>query len=303
MLTQSFEKGIGFTLLSAFCLSLFGLFTKLEVEIDTMPLFLTLRFFVPLVLMLPLLHSLRELKTLFPVKHLASQLLRAVTVVIGQYALFYYLTQGTLFDATMLVSIGPAMIPILSKILYRHHIGMITGISVAIGFIGVACILKPTSGIFDPLSIYGLIAGLGAGLSQVLYGASVERESNTQNLFYLYFFTTILSIPLLFAGTKISDTDVVTMITKFFMHPFYALLFLLMISVTTIGNQYFRGLAYQLAKPPALAPFLYSTVLFSAFFDWLIFHHIPTGISIAGGALVIFSAFLRWSVGRKKRMF
>lgn len=303
MMTKNFEKGIGFTLLSAFCLSMFGLFTKLEVEVDTMPLFLSLRFFIPLLLLLPLLHSLREIKTLFPVKHLYSQLLRAVTVVIGQYALFYYLTKGTLFDATMLVSIGPAMIPILSKILYRHHIGTVTTISVAIGFLGVACILKPSSGIFDPLSIYGLIAGLGAAFSQVLYGASVERESNTQNLFYLYFFTTLLSIPLLFIGTKLSNTTVLVMFQKFFMHPFYAMLFLLLISVATIANQYFRGLAYQHEKPPALAPFLYSTVLFSAFFDWLVFNHIPNYISIIGGALVIFSAFLRWGVGRKKRIF
>ncbi len=288
LMEKSFEKGIGFTLLSAFCLALFGLFSKLGLVVPSFTLLLFLRFFVPLLLVTPFLIYLGTFKKIFPLKRVSHQWWRAISVLVSQYCFFYYLTRATLLDATLLLNTGPLYIPILSRIFYGHRIGKVTCLCLAISFCGVVLILKPTQGIFNLFSIVGLLAGVGQGFSQVLYGANVEKESNGENLFYLYFFTACLSFFPLIIGSRIDWGSFQGESVG------WMVVWIVLMSVANIGSQGFRGFAYRHAKPSSLAPFLYTTTLFAGLFDWVIFGSIPTLLTIIGAGLVICGAFLKW---------
>lgn len=161
-----------------------------------------------------------------------------------------------------------------------------------LGLIGVVCVMQPNIDILNFFSIWGLLSGFAVAFSQVLYGLSTEEERNDVNLFYLLFFTSLLS----FIPLTISYWTAELPFT-FFKLPFLqmgalALLFILM-GITTIGNQFLRGVAYQYAKPSSLAPFIYLSIVISGFIDWIYYHETLNFTAYIGVILVIYATVMR----------
>jgi drug/metabolite transporter (DMT)-like permease len=290
-----FRAAVGYVLLSTLCLSIYGLFAKFTLSITSIPLLLFLRFFIPFILMLPVLLWLGTFKRIFPVQNLKNQFLRSLSTVVSQLSFFYYLTSASLLDATMLLNTGPIFIPIIAWFLHGHSVGKKTWWSIGIALIGVALIVKPTQGIFDLFSLVGLLAGIATAFSQVFYGVNVEKESQDQNLFYVYFLGTLLSVPALLAHFVIYKTNTFSLNEGAFSERGEVIIFMIALGVTSIGNQFFRGMSYRHAKPTSLAPFLYSTVVFSGLWDWFFFQRTPDYFAILGTLLILLASLLKWS--------
>lgn len=287
---KKFEQAIGFTLISAAFLSIYGLFVKIGLKELSVWSLTFMRFFIPLVLSLPYLWWNGTLRRLFPLNNLRLQFLRASCVVIAQAAMIYYLTKASLLDATIMWGTGPLFIPILSHFLHGAKILKVTYISILLSFIGVGLILKPGHGIFDPFIIFGLLSGIGMAFSQVLYGANVEKGSVSENLFYLFFFCSILTfVPFLLSEKWNYDlhADALTVGS------------MAGVAFASLSNQVFRGLAYMRAPPPLLTPFLYVSLVISALFDWLFFNILTVDfLSLLGFLLVLYGSYLKWRWGR-----
>ena len=282
---KKFEEGIFFIFLSASCMSLFGFFVKIGLQEISIWGLTFLRFSVPLLLSLPFLWWNGTLQELFPLKDLRLQVIRAGTVAVGQFCMIYYLTKASLTDATMLWGTGPIFIPIIARFFYGVKIPKVTWWSIFVCFIGVALILKPDRGIFDPFSILGLISGITMALSQTLYGINIEKGKPGENLFFLLLFCSLFTmIPFFLSEEKHYDLHL----------DFLTVGSVLGTALAVIGNQLFRGYAYVRARPALLTPFLYISVVVSSALDAIFFHIYPDFWAALGFCFVVAGSFFKW---------
>ncbi|MBS0653594.1 MAG: DMT family transporter [Verrucomicrobia bacterium] len=283
---KDIRKGVLYMLLSAAGLSFFGLFVKLGTASVSFFLLTFLRFFVPFLLILPYVLWKVGIPKFSQLGNLRLQLGRVGCILVYQYAIFYYLTKTTLLDATVLQNTAPFFIPLIEKIFMEHRIKKELILGMLISFIGVLFILRPDRGIFGSLSIIGLIAALGQAGSQVFFGMQSRAERQETNLFYLFFFSSIVSFLLFFVFALLNRG--IALEIDSLMHvdqKFYWYLFAL--GLATISNQSFRGVAYRYARPGILAPLLYFSVIVSGLLDWVVFDNLPDRWITIGAILVV----------------
>ncbi len=274
-------------ILSATCAASLGLFGKLGLVIDSIPLLISFRFWLSFILLLPFFWFAGIFKKISFLKQFPPQLIRCVCVLLSQYLFFYYLQHSSLLNAILLFSTGPMFIPIFSRIFFKQRIDKITIASIIVSFIGVLCIIKPAGGIIDPKGLLGLSAGVLWAGSQTIYGVYAKREPQGVNLFYLFLLPSLLSIPALFIfPPNLHET------TTLFSHSLLLVWFFGM-AISAIMNQVFRGFAYQRADAPNLSPFLYFSPVIGALFDWSIFHVIPTWLTLLGFFLIVFASIFK----------
>jgi len=271
---RSFALGTLYMLLSAGSLSLAYLFVKMSTADVPFFLLVFLRFVIPF-LFLVLLFAIRRLS--IKTQSLRSHFIRTLFVLTAQYSIFYYISKDTLLNATVLLNTGPLFIPLIEWLFLKYHIPKSTWISMIISAVGVFFILQPGASLFSMLSFLGLLAGFSQACSQVVFGLSAKKESPELNLFYLFGFGTVISfIPLIGKGFSFGVNWEPNLIA-----------FVVLLSLASLMNQYFRAMAYMHRKPSTLSTFLYFSVLLSGFFDWFVFKKTPNTLSIIGAILVI----------------
>ena len=287
---DSYEKGVLWMLLSATCLSLSFLFLEINLAYINYFALISLRFVIPLLFVTFLVTIRREWKGMRSSTHLPLQLLRAFCVLVSQYGIAFYISKSTLLNATVLLNASPLFIPLIEWGFLGHRPGKSTILGALIAFFGVILVLQPDRSLFTALSGIGLLAALGQASSQVLYGLRSKTENPLTSLFYLFFFTSIFSsILLIFA--KDFDWGLGNKLLK---EPDWILIgMILAMGITTLLNQYFRGLAYRCGRPSTLATFLYFSVFVSALCDWLIFKELPTPLAIIGTCLIILGGLVK----------
>ncbi|MBI3236605.1 MAG: DMT family transporter [Chlamydiales bacterium] len=291
MEAANLRKGIFYMLLSAAGLSFFSLFIKLEADSVSFFFLTFLRFLVPLLLIIPYVFWKEGIPRFSHLGAFRLQLGRVGCLLVSQYGIFYYLTQASLLDATVLQSTSPLFIPILERIFMGHTIRKKAIIGMIISFIGVLFVLRPDKGILGWESYIGLCAALGQAGSQVLFGMQSRSTTNEGNVFYLFFFSTIASLLIFlliapFTGGILVELGSIARVDNRFYWS------LLGVGFASLANQAFRGVAYRHARPGTLAPTLYFSVVVSGFLDWGIFHNLPDGWTILGAILVVLGGIL-----------
>lgn len=298
---EKYSHGVAYIFVSVFNLSLFLLFTKLGTENTPFFLLTFLRFLVPLLLILPILHYRDLFKTFSLFKDSQHHLSRGFCVLVMQYAVFYYLTKGSLLNLTALLNLSPIFIALAERILFKHHIPKSVAISLAISFVGVLCVLQPDKDLFSWLSLLGLLAAMAQAGSQVLYGLNIKREPQAISLFYLFFIGSIASFCIFIISDLFLNQKLFTDMHLFFAN-WTSPIYLIGLSIFTLVNQLFRGMAYKHGRPSSFAPFLYFTVFFSALFDWFIFHASFDLLSLVGTLLILLGGLLQIFLHRVVRL-
>ena len=182
--------------------------------------------------------------------------------------------------------------PILERVFFKHRFEKKVIVSIGISFVGVLCILQPSSSLFANLGIAGFLAAFGQAGSQVLYRHQARNENQRSNLFYLFFICSLFSGVVFLFSIPFGKPEIVGE------HSSWTWVNLVFLGLTSIFNQSLRGEAYKHGKASALAPFLYISIIFSAILDWIIFGYLPNWLSLAGTILVIFGGLLQFSKRR-----
>ena len=106
-----------------------------------------------------------------------------------------------------------------------------------------------------------------------LFGFISGSRSCLRILFYLFFFSTVLTLPFgIYSWKNLPSHD-------WFLLALTALITFVSQMAITIGLRY--------GSPKALAPLCYTSVIFALMFDYLIWHTIPSWASVVGTALII----------------
>lgn len=270
------KKGIAMTIAYAFVMSITALAAK---QAQTMIAVSTLVFWQSLFCALILLPQMRGRWQKRPFSVWKIHFLRSFGGFIGFLCYYWSLNHIPLVEASLLRTCAPLCVPFVVLILHKIRVPKSRWVPLVVGFIGVAFIIQPTPDHLNPWHIVGFISAIGLALSMVTTRMLSQQVSGQETLFVYFFVSTALSLPLVF----IQGDSVVLPVDVW---PLVAV-----VTITLYVGMYLYNLAYTYAPASIVSPVSYVGVVFSGFWGWAVWEHVPDIYAILG-MLFIFSSIL-----------
>ena len=275
---------IGCMVASTTCFSLSGFFGLQAVSVlGDWPVVFA-RFAIPLtVLGLGLGRGIRE--TIRDIH--GVQLLRSVALVASQALFLETASRSGLFLAIVLYNTGPLFIVLIESIHRRQAPSQLALLGVALGFMGVGTIHAGLPAGAAHALMLGVSSGFCFAVSQFTLYLGARHRDHKVVLVQTFLWCAILAcIPCLHAATPAwADVDA-SMRTRL-------VIALVLAGVFSLGNQWFRGLAYRRAtNVSSLAPLLYFGAVVSACLDAISTRKAPLPTACLGTLLIVSGALI-----------
>jgi len=205
-------------------------------------------------------------------RRLREHLIRSLAGIASMYCFFYTLAHMRLADAVLLNYALPLFIPFVESAWLGEEFPRRLWTPVLVGFLGVIVILRPGSGVMEPVALLGVASALFAAVAQVGVRRLTRTEPVARIVFYFAITATLLSaFPAAVSWTRPQGA------------VWWAALAM---GATATGGQLAMTRAYAHAPASRVGPFVYSAVVFAAALDWLFWRKLPDAFTVAGGVLV-----------------
>lgn len=205
-------------------------------------------------------------------RHLREHLIRSLAGIGSMYCFFYALAHLGLADAVLLNYSLPLFMPFVESAWLGEEFPRRLWTPVLVGFLGVILILRPGTGLVQPVALIGLLSALLAAVAQVGVRRLTRTEPVARIVFYFAASATVLSaLPL--AGTWRTPQGAV----------WWAVIAM---GATATAGQLALTRAYAHAPAAQVGPFIYSSVAFAGALDWLFWDKLPDAFTLAGSVLV-----------------
>jgi drug/metabolite transporter (DMT)-like permease len=227
------------------------------------------------------------LKTRRPVGHLFRGMIGNSAMII----FFLSVSRLPLADANALSFASPLFVTALSLPLLGEAVGKHRWSAVAVGFVGVLVMTNPSAQPFASGSGFGAGMGVLAAFMSGLMTITIRQLNKTERpVTIVFYFATIGTI---FFGI---------LVTMFWVTPNpREWLGLIVIGFVGGFSQLIMTSAYRHAPASILAPFGYSSILWSTLFGYLIWNDLPGTRVLVGSAIVILSGlYIIYRETRKK---
>jgi drug/metabolite transporter (DMT)-like permease len=201
-----------------------------------------------------------------------EHLIRSLAGIASMYCFFYTLAHMRLADAVLLNYALPLFIPFVESAWLGEEFPRRLWTPVLVGFLGVIVILRPGSGLMEPVALLGVASALFAAVAQVGVRRLTRTEPVPRIVFYFAITATLLSaLPAAVSWTSPQGA------------VWWAALAM---GATATAGQLAMTRAYAHAPAAQVGPFIYSAVMFAAALDWLFWRKLPDAFTVAGGVLV-----------------
>jgi len=204
---------------------------------------------------------------------LSLHILRAASGTACWYALFVAITMMPLTNAILLSFSAPLWMPVIAWLITREKSSTATGFGAALGFVGVVLVLQPHHHRFNVGTLFALAAALLLAVALMSVRWLGATEPMPRILLYYFLLSTVMAIPIA--------------VIQWHSVPAQAWIYLLGIGFAQLFAQVLIVLAYHYASSVKLGPFIYTTIVFTALIDWVVWHHPPTLFVVVGMVLVI----------------
>lgn len=266
--------GIGLMVLALFILATMDAIAKHLTETLATPQILAVRFWIFFLFASALARRQgfrRALRTPRP----GLQLLRALILAVEMSAFIYAFSLMPLAEVHAIAAVSPLLVMALAAVFLGENIGPRRWAAVAVGFIGVLIIIRPGSGVFDPISLIPLAAAVGWAVYQIMLRIVARTDSATTTTWFtaavgLVCFTSVA--PFVWRNPNIETW-----------------LLLGVIGVLGSVGHFLLPKAYSLAPASTLQPFAFTMPIWAAVLGWIVFDHIPDQWTMIGGGVVIAS--------------
>lgn len=254
------------------CFALMGACVKLaSVGLPTdMVVFLRNAF--SLVILVPIVArrgGIGELRTAHPLLHL----MRTAFGLTGMVCFYYAISQLHLAEAVLLNYSQPLFIPFIAWAWLSERPSPVVYPAVIIGFVGVAFILRPGSGLISLPALIGLSAGLFVAVAMVTIRRLSATEPTVRIVMYYGLFATFFSGVWAVGHWHMPSAPM-------------AGLMLAASGIGTVG-QFLLTRAYTLAPAARVGALIYAAVIFAGLIGWLGWGERPGWWSLLGTVLVI----------------
>lgn len=225
-------------------------------------------------------------KNFFQFTHWKNHLVRDLAGLTSFYFIFLALKTTNLLDATTLHFTSPFFVPILGILWLKEQFSFHIWWSIGLGFVGIIIILNPAWDVFHPGAIIALLGAIAAAFALSGVRSLVLKKEPVERI--LFFFFTISALAMFpFALAKWVQPTPMDWI------------FVLSIGFSAVANQVLLTKSFAFAPSSYLAPVAYSSIIYAAFFNWLVFKE-PIGLrSLMGSFFIILGGTLTYILGKR----
>ena len=278
-------KALACLTLAAFLFSIMGVcirYASHSVDNATIVFF---RNFIGLFIFVPLLFN--KGMSFFKTEKLWMHTWRSVVGLTAMYGFFYAIANLKLSNAMVFTYSSPIFIPLIAWLFLKEKITSAMLIAAGIGLIGVLCVAKPDSGMFNAMSAIGLGASFLAAMAFVTVRALTATEPPERIVFYFCLIGTLIS-----------------MLPMFWLWRPYSLAELsLLIAAGLLANisQLFLSNAYKLAPAGQIGPVNYIAIIFAGIWGYVFWQELPDGLSLMGFTLILVAIFICSPIFKKSK--
>ncbi|HWJ94926.1 MAG TPA: DMT family transporter, partial [Telluria sp.] len=205
--------------------------------------------------------------------HPRFQLLRGVLLLTSSLLAFASLKYMPVGEFTAIVMMAPLAITLLAATVLKEQVSALRWLLVAGGFAGTLVIIRPGGDAFQWASLLpiGLVA------SNAWFQVLTSKMARTEDPITMHFYTG-------WVGTLLASLALPFVWTSAL--PWWVWPCMCLMGAMGAVGHFLLILAYQRAAAATLTPFLYSQIAFSMVGGWLVFAHVPDGLSLAGMAAI-----------------
>lgn len=273
-------------MLAVFLFSAMDTLAKLMLRSYPLPPLIWARYTVHLVFMLLLLAP-RMGFDLVRTRRPGLQILRGLLLVTST-ALFYLSLQHLpLAEAAAITFVAPVLVSALSGPMLGEQVTRRQWTAVTLGFIGVLVIIRPGGGLLTLAVVFPLTTALLFALYQIMTRKLAGRENPFTTLFFTALVGAVATSLVLPFNWK---TPTLTQAA-------------LMVAIGCLGGfgHFLLIRAVELASPTALAPFLYTQLVWSTLLAYIAFREFPDGASLLGMLIIVLAGLLAVNWRRMRR--
>jgi drug/metabolite transporter (DMT)-like permease len=218
----------------------------------------------------------RDILKLHTKPHLVG--VRAVLGTVSLVVTFLAFSLMPFADTTALLFTASLFIPILAVIVLKESVGPWRWSAVAVGFVGVIIMARPTGDIY----VLGMSVAIGAAFLhatlQVMLRYLGRYETPEAISFYFFVIGTILTA---MAMPFVAVTPLMNEIPL-----------LLGVGLSGAAAQWLLSVAYKNAPAAVVSVFNYTSIVWATLFGWMIWNEWPLPAVMAGASIVIASNML-----------
>jgi drug/metabolite transporter (DMT)-like permease len=263
--------GAVLTTLSFLCVAVMSAMGKVAGELTSTGVVVLFQNLIAILFIAPI--ALRGGWAMLRTEKMGLHILRAASGTACWYALFVAITMMPLTNAILLSFSAPLWMPVIAWLVSREKASTATWFGAALGFVGVVLVLQPHHHRFNAGTLFALGAALLLAVALMSVRWLGATEPMPRILFYYFLLSTVMALPI----AAIQWHSV----------PAQAWIYLLAIGFAQLLAQIFIVFAYRYASSVKLGPFIYTTIVFTALIDWVVWDHPPTLFVVVGMALVI----------------
>ena len=223
----------------------------------------------------------RQLRDGIRTQHLRGHLARGFVGTISMGIGFFALTQLPLPESTVLNYAMPLLIVVFSAILLHETVRLYRWSAVAVGMVGVLIIAWPSLTLFSSGVSSRAALGVGAALTAASLGAVaqllvrrlVDTERSATIVFYFLASSSVISLLTIPFGWVMPTPQ--------------QALFLIGAGICGGTAQILLTESYRHADMSVVAPFEYTSLVFSIAIGFLAFGDVPTWQMLVGGLIVV----------------
>ena len=215
------------------------------------------------------------------------QFLRSVALMMATTLFFFAFSRLGLAEASAIFNISPVLITLGAFLFLREQIGPRRLIGIIVSLLGALLIIRPGTGVF---SIYALLP-LGAAIFYSTYSLATRfvgtDESPWTSLFYSAIFGAICySIYIAFYWNPMSNN---------------AILLTIIIGLFGTAGHICLIRALTLGEASLVAPFIYTNLLFTTIWGFVLFSNLPDFWTIVGALIIVAAGIYVWARDRAVR--
>ncbi|MGB7991504.1 MAG: DMT family transporter [Candidatus Methylophosphatis roskildensis] len=281
-------RGIVLLLIALLAFASFDATAKFLSTRYPVPMLVWARYTLPC-LLLALWFGPRQGRGLVATRHPALQVTRASLLLVCTAAGMTAVRTIPLAEATAILFVAPLLVTIAAGPLLGERVPRIAWIATLVGFGGVLLIARPGAG-FDPA---GFALMLLAAVSFAGYQLLTRRLAGTDRSLVTLFYTMTVGAVAMTLGLPLFWTSLTP--------PPLHLLLIASLGVWGMLGHFLLISAFSHAPASTLSPFLYFQMVWASLLGWLVFSHLPDGLTSIGIGCIA-AAGLSLALAQRSRM-
>ena len=229
-----------------------------------------------------------HLRTRRPLAHLA----RSFALFVAYTTFYLGLAAMPLADVVAIAFASPLFLTALSMPLLGEPVGRRRWSAVVVGFVGVLIMLRPGSGVLDPVALLPLVSAFAYACAAIITRRLAASESGSTMALYTTLFYIVATglIGVVVGDGSFAGSEHASL--AFLLRPWGMpsgidwALFVMLGFIAAFGF-YCLSQAYRVAQPSAVAPFEYSALIWAVLWGWLFWGDLPDAYIVGGIVLVV----------------